>query len=196
MSRQQERGRAGHRLGAQGLSITAIADQLPCGPKTVRQDIAAARPRGGESPWRRPNRFGLIVWKINDWVNSGRDSVRRPHSGTWPRDTTTRNPWPPCPAGCAHAVACPVKRGRRPVTPANPTTAEPGPGFIDRLAQKPWTGRQGAHGLGMGWPQPQLPRRAANVLSQRLAHDPLYQKAWTLTHDFHTLVAHCRANRR
>ncbi len=47
-----------------------------------------------------------------------------------------------------------------------------------------------AHFLGTAWCH--LPRGATPILSQRLAQDPLYRTAWTLTRHFHTIVAHRR----
>lgn len=56
--------------------------------------------------------------------------------------------------------------------------------------RKPWTGRQWARALGTAWEH--LPRGTTAILSQRLAQDPLYRTAWTLTRLFHTIVAHRR----
>ena len=74
-----------------------------------------------------------------------------------------------------------VKRGRRPIGARGAVALPVRP-------IKPWTGRQWAHFLGTGWHH--LPRRATNALSRRLADDPRYRKAWTLTRHFQTLVAH------
>lgn len=78
----------------------------------------------------------------------------------------------------------PVKRGRQPMAMSD---AEPGDPLAERPL-KPWSGGQWAHCLGTGWHH--LPRRTTHALSPRLAEDPLYRKAWTLTRHFQTLVAH------
>lgn len=77
-----------------------------------------------------------------------------------------------------------VKRGRPATSTADDTPKE----ARSSTPHKPWTGRQWAHFLGTAWLR--LPRRAPNALSPRLAQDPVYRKAWTLTRHFQTIVAH------
>ncbi len=68
-----------------------------------------------------------------------------------------------------------VKRGRHATRTADSTTDDTTP----LKPHEPWTGRQWAHFLGTAWP-----RWATHALSQRLAQDPVYRKAWTLTRHF------------
>lgn len=74
-----------------------------------------------------------------------------------------------------------VNRGRR-------AAAAESASLPERATLKPWTGRQWAHFLGQTWSR--LPRRATNPVSARLAQDPFYRRAWTLTRHFQTLVRH------
>ena len=52
--RKQARWEAVHRLYDQGLSITAIAEQVHCDRATVRKDLAADHPRRPAVPARTP----------------------------------------------------------------------------------------------------------------------------------------------
>ena len=184
--RRQDRWEAVHQLWDQGCSITAIAEQLHRDPKTVRKDLAAARPRRSQSPPRRPDPaetqllgelwhgqrttaqelweaarqrgYAKSVASVSRWLRQRRGHV---HRGRSPSPTQTSD--------SAMKDATPLK------------------------AKKPWTGRQWAHFLGTAWPR--LPRRATHALSQRLAQDPVYRKAWTLTRHFHALIAHRRGEK-
>lgn len=68
--RKQARWEAVHRLYDQGLSITAIAEQVHCDRATVRKDLAADHPRRPAVPARTPSpgttnssgNFGTNVW--------------------------------------------------------------------------------------------------------------------------------------
>lgn len=179
--RKQARWEAVHRLWDQGLSITAIAKQVHCDPKTVRKDIAAVRPRAAEPPRHRPdpgeNQLLAELW--HGQRPTAQELWDAAQKQGYTKSVASVSRWLRQRRGS-------VQRGRRPAKPRDPASE----GSSPPPAKKPWTGRQWAHFLGMTWHH--LPRRTTNILSQRLAEDPLYRKTWTLTRHFHTLIAHRR----
>ena len=177
--RKQARWEAVHRLYDQGASITAIAEQVHCDRATVRKDLAADRPRPPAGRARpRSTRDDPLLRELWDGERTTAQALwEAARQKGYTKSLQTVSRW-------LRQRRGPVKRGRPPMAMSD---ADPGDALTERPL-KPWSGRQWAHFLGTGWHH--LPRRATNALSRRLADDPLYRKAWTLTRHFQTLVAH------
>ena len=184
--RRQDRWEAVHQLWDQGHSMTAIAEQLHRDPKTVRKDLAAARPRKPQSPPHRPDpvETQLLTELWQGQRTTAQDLWEAARKRGYVKSVASVSRWLRQRRG--H-----VQRGRSPSRTQTPDSERKE--ATPLKAKKPWTGRQWAHFLGTAWPR--LPRRATHALSQRLAQDPVYRKAWTLTRHFHTLVAHRRGEK-
>ena len=185
-ARRCDRWEAVHRLWDQGCSITAIAEQLHRDPKTIRKDLAAAQPQRVQASPRRVDsaETQLLAELWHGQRTTAQELWESARQRGYAKSVASVSRWLRQRRG--H-----VQRGRRSRLPQTSDTAVPK--APSRKVQKPWTGRQWAHFLGTAWPR--LPRRATHVLSQRLAQDPVYRKAWTLTRHFHTLVSHRRGEK-
>lgn len=178
-ARRQGRWEAVEQLWKQGRSITAIADELHCDPKTVRKDLAADRPRTPQASPHRPNpsEDQLLAELWQGQRMTAQDLWEAARTRGYGKSLASVSRW--------------LRQRRGPVNRGCPAARNLDSMMEDSMLvkpHKPWTGRQWAHFLGTGWLH--LPRRATNALSQRLAGDPLYRKAWTLTRHFQTMVAH------
>lgn len=176
---KQERWTAAHRLQATGASLSAIAGHLHCARATVRQDLLADQPR---VPKRRRRRAA-----------AQRDDQLLRELWQGDRTMTAQALWEAARAcGYVQSVGTvsrwlsqrrgPVPRGRR------STAVRSAPGKDACRPRMHWTARQWAHILGTAWQH--LPRRTTNPVSARLAADPVYRQAWTLTRHFQTLMTH------
>ncbi len=178
-ARRQARWETVHQLWNQGRSITAIAEELHCDPKTVRKDLAADRPRTPQtSPPRLAQEEDQLLAEL--WYGqrtTARDLWESARRRGYRKSLASVSRWLRQRRG--HVKRGPLA-GRTLDAPTEDTTPV--------KPHKPWTGRQWAHFLGTAWIR--LPRRATKALSQRLAQDPVYRQAWTLTRHFHTIVAH------
>jgi len=160
-SRKQVRWAVVYRLWDQGVSLTAIAEQLYCDPKTVCKDIGAAQPSPFKPPRRRSDRSeNQLLAEL--WRGPGIMGIGQ-KTGLYQ-------------IGCLGVALAlrqrrgHVQRGRRPATPSDARTEGAGPS----RPKKPSTGHQWAYCLGTT--RPNLPRRATNI-----SKDLLYRKSWTLT---------------
>lgn len=167
--RREARWQTIHDRRAAGQAVSQIARDLGLDRQTVR--AYAQRP----APPPRQARGRRAPPSLGPWANQLEelwDADVRTAAGL--RDALQAAGFTGSLASCTRWLRARRGRQRRPAG--------------ERPPSRPISSRRWAMWCSQRWPQ--LRRHTTRVLSDRLQQDPIFRRAFTLTHQFHTLVTH------